>query len=164
MIRKATTDDITAIKQMAEIVFPETYKDIHTPGQTEYMMDKMYSEDSLTKQMTEQGHIFFIEDGVGYASFRHEERKEDMMDIYHLEKLYVLPRFQGKGYGRALFEKILESIKALSNGPVRIELNVNRANKAVSFYEHIGMHREKTEDFSIGGGFTKNDYIMAIEL
>ena len=52
-IRKATLDDIDIIRSLASVVFPHTYKEILSPEQLEYMMDWMYSADSLKKQMTE---------------------------------------------------------------------------------------------------------------
>ena len=128
------------------------------------MLDWMYSESSLLLQMTQKGHIFFIEDGKGYVSFWRKGRTDEMKFIYHLEKLYVLPQFQGQGYGRKLFETVVEDIKSFTGSPVRIELNVNRKNRAVSFYEHLGMHKDREGDFPIGKGFYMNDYIMAIEL
>ena len=54
-IRKATTEDISCIRTMAMIVFPETYKDILSTLQIDYMMEWMYSEDSLHKQMSKEG-------------------------------------------------------------------------------------------------------------
>ena len=164
MIRRATTDDIPSIRQMADVAFRDTYKDILSNEQMDYMLDWMYSESSLLRQMTQKSHIFFIEDGKGYVSFRKEAEADEKTPVYHIEKLYVLPQFQGQGYGRKLFETVVENIKSFSNCPVRIELNVNRKNKAVSFYEHLGMHKDREGDFPIGKGFFMNDYIMAIEL
>ena len=48
--------------------------------------------------------------------------------------------------------------------PSRIELNVNKYNKAVDFYKHIGMRVLLEEDFPIGNGFYKTDYIMGLDI
>ena len=166
MIRKATTQDIPAIQSIAEISFRQTYKDILSPAQTDYMMEWMYSEESLGRQMEEEGHIFYIDDDSrGYASVRYDGQTEDGRKRFHLEKLYVLPQWRGAGLGRALFDRIAsESREAAGGKPLRIELNVNRANPAVGFYEHIGMWKDREGDFPIGRGFYMNDYIMAIDL
>lgn len=42
----------------------------------------------------------------------------------------------------------------------RFELNVNRNNRAVGFYEHMGLCKDHDGDFPIGSGFYMNDYIM----
>lgn len=57
-IRIATTKDIPLIRQMAEQVFPKTYRHIITSEQCDYMMDMMYSEASLLRQMTKEGHVY----------------------------------------------------------------------------------------------------------
>ena len=46
----------------------------------------------------------------------------------------------------------------------RIELNVNKYNKAVDFYRHLGMRVLVEEDFPIGNGFYKTDYIMGLDV
>jgi len=45
-----------------------------------------------------------------------------------------------------------------------MELNVNRNNKALHFYEHKGMKKLREGDFPIGNGYYMNDYIMGLEL
>lgn len=163
MIRTATINDVSAIRKMAEIVFPATYSPILTAQQVEFMMDWMYSPESLRRQM-EEGHRFFIEDGLGYVSFRPDGRTSEGKTRFHLEKLYVLPQGQKTGLGRRLFETVCEAARAEAGGPCVIELNVNRHNPAVGFYEHLGMVKALQGDFPIGHGFFMNDYIMSIEL
>ena len=46
----------------------------------------------------------------------------------------------------------------------RIELNVNKFNSAVKFYKHLGMRILLEEDFPIGNGFYKTDYIMGLDV
>lgn len=163
MIRKATTDDIQAIREMASVVFPDTYKSILSREQMNYMMDMMYSERSLRNQMIDEGNIFYICDGRGYVSYRRDGVAADGVNLFHLEKLYVMPDAQGTGLGRELFETVVKCAKESSAGVARIELNVNRNNPAVAFYEHLGMKKARQGDFPIGNGFYMNDYIMSID-
>lgn len=48
--------------------------------------------------------------------------------------------------------------------PARIELNVNRNNPAIGFYNRLGFRILRQGDFDIGHGFYMNDYIMGMEL
>ena len=167
-IRPATAGDIPAIHAMAEVVFRKTYGEILSPEQMEFMMDWMYSEQNLARQMDE-GNRFFLAEGpecepLGYVSFRRDGTTDDGRERFHLEKLYVMPAAQGTGLGRVLFGRIVEEVRSLSAHAPRLELNVNRYNPAVSFYEHLGMHRDRSGDFPIGHGFYMNDYIMALDL
>lgn len=163
-IRKATLADIPAIRAIADVAFRETYKDILSQEQMEYMMQWMYSEDSLRRQMTEEANTFYIVDGMGYVSFRPDGKTDDGMLRYHLEKLYVMPENQGTGLGRVLFERVVAEVKSLSGSHAVIELNVNRYNKALQFYEHIGMRRARMGDFPIGNGYYMNDYVMSLDV
>lgn len=162
-IRKATVNDIPLIRQMAEKVFPETYKNIITPEQCEYMMDMMYSEASLRRQMTEEHHIYQIlsvdDKTAGYVSVQPIEA-----DLYELQKIYVLPDFQGRHLGRKLFDAAVDLVKQLHPGPCRIFLHVNRYNKAKTFYEHLGLKVTRQGDYDIGHGYFMNDYIMEKEI
>lgn len=162
-IRKATTADIPVINKLAWEIFPETYKNILTKEQTEYMMEWMYSPENLHKQMEEEGHIYYIAyeecEPAGYVSIQQEGEY-----LFHLQKIYVLPYFQKYGLGKILFRQAMSAIKELHPAPCRMELNVNRNNPALGFYKHMGMEKVREGDFPIGNGFYMNDYIMGIEL
>ena len=162
-IRIATTTDIPLIRQLAEPVFPETYKNIITTEQCRYLMDMMYSEESLRRQMTEEGHVYQLlsvdGEAAGYVSVQPIES-----DLYELQKIYVLPRFQGRHLGRTLFDAAVALVKKLHPEPCRIFLHVNRYNKAKTFYEHLGLKVTKQGDYDIGHGYFMNDYIMEKEI
>lgn len=161
-IRKASAEDIPLIRTLAGEVFPATYCELLTPGQLDYMMAWMYSPESLARQMRE-GHAWFIasSDGepCGYLSV---EQEGD--DLFHLQKIYVLPRFQGLGVGAFLFRHAVAHIRQVHPTPCRMELNVNRSNPALVFYERMGMRKLREGDFPIGNGYYMNDYIMGLEI
>lgn len=162
-IRKATTDDIQLINRMAQAVFPATYRDILSEEQLDYMMDRMYSLRNLRKQMEEEGHIYYIayrgDEAAGYVSIQPEGEH-----LFHLQKIYVLPRYQGCRLGRVLFEQAVRAIKEIHPEPCEMHLNVNRNNKALQFYEHMGMKKVAEGDFHIGNGYYMNDYIMGLSI
>lgn len=164
-IDKAGTDDLQKISDMAQVVFRHTYREILSPEQMEYMM---YSMPNLLKQI-EEGHHYYIayEDNVpvGYVSVQHEGADSEGVEIYHLHKIYVMPDAQGKGIGMKLFNRAADHAREASDcRRARIELNVNKYNKSVEFYRHIGMKVLLEEDFPIGNGFYKTDYIMGLDL
>ena len=59
-IREATIKDCDLINSLAWEAFRATYQAILTPEQIEYMMHWMYDEANLRRQMTEEGHVYFI--------------------------------------------------------------------------------------------------------
>ena len=163
IIRKATTDDCALIRKLAQQVFPVTYRDTLTSEQIDYMMEWMYSEANIRKQMEEEGHVYLLAyeecEAAGYVSVR-----PDGKDLFHLEKIYVLPYFQGAHCGSFLFREAIKYIKEIHPEPCQMELNVNCHNKALHFYEHMGMRKVREGDFPIGNGFYMNDYIMGMEI
>jgi ribosomal protein S18 acetylase RimI-like enzyme len=156
-IRKATPDDIPLIRELNFRIWPQTYAAILSQEQINYMLDLMYSEASLTRQMTEEACNFIIvyENGnpVGFASFSETET-----GIWKLHKIYILPNQQGKGTGRFTLDYIINTIKA--QGAKVLQLQVNRYNKAKDFYEKLGFSVIKIADFYIGNGYFMNDYVM----
>lgn len=162
-IRQAEQNDCQLIHQMAQVVFPVTYRAILSPEQIEYMMEWMYSVANIRKQMQEEGHVYFIafkeDKPCGYLSVEQQEA-----DLFHLQKIYVLPEFQGCHVGNFLFWEALEYIKKVHPSPCLMELNVNRDNQAVGFYKRMGMRILRQGDFEIGNGYYMNDYIMGIDV
>lgn len=158
VIRFADLDDIPTIGYLAQQIWPETYGSILTSEQLEYMLDMSYSPDSLNDQITKQHHRFLIaeldEDAVGFASFSPAGDE----GVFKLHKIYVHPKTQGLGVGRALLGFVTDQI--LEEGASTLRLNVNRYNKARQFYEKQGFHITQEVDIEIGNGFQMNDYIM----
>ncbi len=172
-IRKASIDDIVIIQGLAEIAFRETYKPILSGEQIDYMMEWMYSKESLQSQMVEKENVFFIlsADGAdaGYISIeRHKSPPSDLdgFIVFNLQKLYVLPEYQRLGCGSALLSFAEEQMRLFAGTASRTcyELNVNRHNPAVSFYQRHGLLIVREGDFAIGNGFYMNDFIMRKEL
>ena len=160
--RKAGIDDIDLIRDLAEKSFLPTYKEILSADQLDWMFDWMYSADSLRQQI-EDGHVFFIAyDGDRPCGYVSVERQGEA--LFHLQKIYVLPDFQGKHVGQYLVRLVFDYVRSLYSGECTVELNVNRNNKAKFFYERMGFSVARSGDFPIGNGYYMNDYIMAIKL
>lgn len=159
-IRLATTTDIELIRSLCFKVWPQTYASIISEEQIEFMLEKMYSPLSLANQLNEGAHFLLLynqAEPIGFASYQ-------VITPTHckLHKLYVAVSEQGKGGGRILMQYIIEQCK--QKGVQHLELQVNRQNSAVVFYEKLGFYKRETADFDIGNGFFMNDYIMQIDL
>jgi diamine N-acetyltransferase len=157
-IRNAEIDDIETIRELAYKIWPAAYEEILGKAQLDYMLEKIYSLSSLHNQFNVLKHHFImvVEDDtpIGFASFcAHDDPK-----VYHLHKIYVLPGEQGKNVGKQVLDYIISAIK--TGGATALQLNVNRFNKALHFYEKQGFKIIREEDIDIGSGFFMNDYVM----
>lgn len=156
---EATTEDIPLIQTIAEQTWRPTYGHILTEEQTLFMLDMMYSSESLTRQFETNTFIFAYEGDtpLGFACF---ESKND--EVMKLHKLYMLPAAQGKGIGKLLIQEVAKYAK--QQGLKFVHLNVNRNNKAIGFYEKQGFKIIKEEDINIGNDYWMNDYVMQLEV
>lgn len=163
LIRIAEIKDNLLINKLASQVWANTYGEILTREQLEFMFEAMYAPENITKQMTEQGHTYFIvyanNEPCGYFSL---EQKEP--DTYIFQKIYALPQTQGTGVGRYMIEQGIAYLKSIHPTPFKAMLYVNRENPAVGFYKHLGFHIADTRDHPIGNGYYMNDYIMEMEV
>ncbi len=159
-IRPATLEDRALIRSISERTWPSTYGHIISQEQIDFMLDWMYSDESLATQF-EKGHQFFIAQlngsDIGFCSVSAEE---DLS--FKLNKLYVLPTAHGTGSGKALLNKAIEVAKKANAGS--LFLQVNKHNNAYSFYVKNGFEKESEFKFDIGNGFYMDDYVMRKKL
>ena len=169
MLRTATLTDRALIRSISERTWPSTYGHIISQEQIDFMLEWMYSDASLEKQMN-TGCEFFIAnlngDDVGFCSVSPEEEENNSTEKvagakpHKLNKLYVLPSAQGTGAGKALLNKSIEVAKA--SGSSSLFLQVNKQNDAYTFYLKHGFVKEQEFKFDIGNGFFMDDYLMRL--
>lgn len=161
VVTRANKKDILVIQNLAEKIWPHTFSSILSSDQIRYMLDWMYSNESLMRQMDEDC-LFFLaywnNQPIGFASWQKISKKEGK-----LHKLYVLPEMQGKKVGYTLLQKVISH--SIMQEVKILKLQVNRFNKkAIKFYLRTGFSIEKEEDVDIGNGYFMNDYVMQKEL
>ncbi len=161
-IKAAAVADIPIIRDITMQVWPQTYIPIIGEGQVAYMLARFYSPEALEQQMTLHGHRFTIgyEGGkpVAFASWGEVEP-----DVCKLHKLYISADVQGRGYGRAMVDRVMADVREY--GAARLRLNVNIHNtSAIGFYEKYGFRRAYDEDIDIGSGFFMNDHVYEMEV
>ena len=113
--RQATESDCQLIQSLAAQTGEDTYKNILTKAQLDYMFEMMYSIENIKKQMNELHHLFFIvEDDHTPCAYCSIEQKDEF--LFNFQKIYAVPTVHGKGIGRYLIEQGIEytyQLKAL---------------------------------------------------
>ncbi len=162
MIRALALEELKEVQRLAHLIWPVAYKEILSKEQLAYMLDWMYSEQSLLQQVNE-GHLYFgIFEEIKQVGFMDIQFNCGPIGEAKLNKLYVLPDYHGKKLGYKLLQKGIELAK--ENGQITLILQVNRHNKAFEFYKKIGFSIREEKDFDIGNGYFMNDYVMELKL
>ncbi len=155
---QATTQDIPVIQFIAHETWPTTYQTILMLAQVRYMLDLFYSEQALQKNFDE-GHEFLLihHQGkpIGFAGYQNNFPEKGQTKLH---KLYVLPSAQGLGAGQQLLNEVMQI--ARDAGSKSLMLNVNRFNKAYTFYRKNKFDVLQEIDIPIGQGFLMQDYIL----
>lgn len=101
-VRTAIPHDTGAIRNVAQVTWTHTYREIYTSSYIERMLDRAYSHRALDQAIRNQDGIFLVattDNVVGFSEVsvaRHG---------WELLRIYVLPMAQGKGVGAALLDR-----------------------------------------------------------
>jgi GNAT superfamily N-acetyltransferase len=162
-ITEATSNDFKTIQEIAHQTWPVTYGEILSKVQLDYMLAAFYSEEALNENVSEKGHRFLLANeenvALGFASYEHNYNQNPVTRIH---KIYILPQTQGKGIGKLLIDAIENLAK--ENHSTALSLNVNRFNKALTFYQKIGFEIIAQEDIELDHGYLMEDFVMEKQL
>jgi len=157
-IETASAKDFPVIQSIAYNTWPETYGQILSKAQLDYMLDRFYSLDNLALNL-KNDHQFYViyedEMPLGFIGIEHNHNDEFVTKIH---KIYMLPSYQGKGIGKLTIDFIIGI--ALKNQSQKLRLNVNKFNKAMIFYQKLGFEIVEVIDIEIGNGYLMEDFVM----
>lgn len=160
ILKEAGISDTGLISQLGHEIWRQVYPPIIGEEQVEYMLERMYNTETLNHQITQEGHSFFIafvdDVAMGFVACSFHHGAEHNRTRIH--KLYLYPTVQGKGLGAKMVNHI--AVLSKQQGDVALELNVNKYNPALYFYQRIGFAIESEIVLDIGQGYVMDDYIM----
>ena len=154
--REISTDtELKELALLAHRIWNDHYPTIIGHKQVDFMLERMYSLESLKDQIYNNNNIFICaflrSEMVGFISYSKTNE-----DDYIIHKLYVNTKLHKRGIGRSLFSHVFGKMEFKT-----IRLTVNRQNyTAINFYFRIGFIIEKIIDIDIGEGFFMNDFVM----
>ena len=162
-LRSVSSEEYGKVRKLAETIWPVCYKDILSSEQIEYMMDMMYSENVIAREVDEKIHYYFIENSGEICGYLSWGIWQAVPRTAKLHKLYLLPEKQGRGIGSCAIELVRQQLKA--SGVRRLRLNVNRQNaNAIRCYANHGFTMVQLENNDIGNGFFMTDYVMEAKI
>ena len=154
-----TVEELNILRGVAFKVWPQTFENILSKEQIEYMMDMMYSPSVLTEELANDIHFEIIiinGEPSGYISYSKYDKEPDTAKLH---KVYLLPGFHGLGVGQMMLDHAQMQCKKL--GFDNILLTVNKHNeRAIKAYKRNGFIVTAAVKTPIGSGFYMDDYIM----
>ena len=152
-----TEEQIKILADTANNIWHEAYKEIVSPAQIDYMVEKFQSFNPLFEAINKNNYLYYLikvdNDVAGYTGLHEEDGK------LFLSKLYISKQYRGKKVASKTFEFIenLAKQKKLKS----VWLTVKRTNKhAIEVYKHKGFVITRTQVADIGNGFVMNDFVF----
>lgn len=143
---KATTDNTDCIYEVVQntvrTIYPEYY-----PGEVVDFFCRLHNRENIVKDIKEgNAGILLLDDKRIIGTGSHKDN--------HITRVYVLPEFQGKGYGSFMMQCLEEEIGAKYH-TVRLDASL----PARELYEHRGYHTIKHEKWKV-----ENDVMLVYEI
>lgn len=167
-IRPITTADLPELQRISRITFKDTFDHCTPPDDMARFLEEAYALDVLEKQLNNpESFFYFIEVAgtpAGYLKLNIGSAQVEAMtqkDL-ELERLYILPEFQGEGLGKELMNFAHERAREL--GKERMWLGVWEGNvRAQTLYKSYGFTKFGAHTFPVGNDM-QTDFLMIKEL
>ncbi|MDO1513004.1 GNAT family N-acetyltransferase [Maribacter confluentis] len=163
-----TLTDLKSLKEISEQTFIAAFEKDNNPQDFKNYISSAFALEKIKEELLDENSFFYfarIKDNiVGYFKLNINSAQTDIKkaDYIELERIYVLPQYQGKGLGK----KILNFIKRLPlvKHKERLWLGVWENNtKAINFYQNNGFVKFGTHPYLIGSD-QQTDWLMGFKL
>ncbi len=153
-----TPEELQIVRDIAERIWPETFREILSSEQLTYMMRMMYAPEVMEKELANGYHFdVLVIDGApaGYVSYA----RYDVPETAKLHKIYLLSQFHRHGYGSWMLQHVIDRCREA--GFRYLRLNVNKHNvRARASYLRNGFTDLESVKIDIGNGFYMDDFVM----
>ena len=164
IVRTAKDSDFDILQSITNSTFIATYGAFNTTENMQAYLTSHFSKKALMEQFNNPEVQFFLAEQndttLGYMKVNRgaSQTESNYPNTLEIERIYVLAKFHGKGYGKLLLQKAIEVAKTdlLEN----VWLGVWDQNpKAISFYERNGFSTFGVHEFILGDE-PQRDYMM----
>ena len=157
-VASVTETDVGRVAQLAADVWWHHYPAIISAAQIEYMLKQRYDAALIRTELARRD-VWWDKLEVGNTMVAFGSCFLADAATVKLDKLYVHPAHQRKGYGGLLIGHVCD--RARLQGCSRVVLAVNKGNRAaIAAYLKHGFTVLESTVKDIGGGFVMDDYVM----
>ncbi|MFL1997178.1 GNAT family N-acetyltransferase [Lysinibacillus irui] len=154
-IKKCNLEDLKKLQEVSIETFHDTFKEQNSPENMKAYLEKAFNEKQLAQELENAASQFYFildnEEIAGYLKVNVDEAQSEEMgdESLEIERIYIRDKFQGKGFGKHLFNKALEV--AMAQDKKSIWLGVWEKNDhAIGFYQKIGFVQTGAHSFYMG--------------
>ena len=168
VFKKCSINDLDQLVQISKSTFIDAFETDNNPDDFKVYIDFAFNKSKLTEELENPFIIFYFvyadNKPVGYFKLNENEAQSDLKgeDSLELERIYVIPKFQGIGLGK----RMLQHVKKLASQSTKtfLWLGVWEHNKAViKFYEVNGFSKFGKHPYYIGKD-KQMDWLMRFDL
>ncbi len=159
---QATVSDWQSLQQIALQTFKATYEHLNIPDNFKAYVDTSFSQSQLIHELNNPLSTYFLlQDGVksiGYIKLNESTAQTELQeaDSLELERIYVVQSEHGKGFGKILLQKAIDTSK--NRHKKSLWLGVWQENpKAIAFYKHQGFEKFGEHAFILGNDHQIDD-------
>lgn len=153
VLKKVTIDDRKQLQQISRKAYYLNYFD-HWNSQAgiESYLEDQFGDARLTNDLSNKNVVYhfikFHEKTVGFTKLNLTPRQFSDLSCCELEKIYLLPKYIGKGIGKkALKENLSFAQRKQKSGVILYVIDTNR--RALEFYKGFGFEVEEKSRFLI---------------
>lgn len=129
--------DCDKLRSLMNEIYPPVY-DYLWEDKGKHYLSQIYSLDNLTSELNESESLYFFICHQSEVSGILKIKKNVREQVIHLQRIYLRSKYRGKGIGELLFNWIENTFKS-DFEKLRLEVMASE-NKAIRFYEKMGMH------------------------
>ena len=156
-----TLNDTHLIITLASTIWHQHYSDIISREQIGYMLSQRYNATLIRTQILNNNvwwrKLVLNKEIIGFSCCVLTENPKELK----LDKLYLHPHHQRKGYGAILVDDVKQFMP--HRGLEQLILTVNKNNtSAIAAYQRYGFTISDDIIIDIGNGFVMDDYLMTM--
>lgn len=160
--------DIEQLIAIGVETYSDTFASMNSPETMAEYLAAAFDRDKIRAEIGNPDSTFlflFVQgDLAGYLKVNENEAQTDLRESggLEIERIYLRKRFQGRGLGKVLLEKGLETAREKQKQYAWLGV-WERNTKAIGFYERAGFRKVGTHDFFMGTE-RQTDFVMRKEL
>jgi ribosomal protein S18 acetylase RimI-like enzyme len=168
ILQKANSDDLITLQKISIETFSSTYSSLNSEENMQLYVSESLSEMQLMAELVSSSTSFYLayKDSclIGYCKLNFPDKHKKPIDknSMEIERIYLLEKYHGKGYGKDLFESIIKIARARNID--RIWLAVwSKNTAAIKFYKKLGFIKFDQHLFKLGKD-EQLDYLLELTI